>query len=153
MALEDDIRLLAKVDLFQGLDREQLRLLAFGAERRRFRDGVDVHLPGDAAAGGMIITEGALEFWRQTTDGRKSEGIAGPVTLVGEMALLLETDRTHGATARGETEVLTLSRSLFRRMLEEYPDFALALHGRISERLANLAGDLLTLAPVFAREG
>ena len=32
MALDDDIRILSAVSLFQGFTQEQLRLLAFGAE-------------------------------------------------------------------------------------------------------------------------
>ena len=32
MALDDDIRILSGVRLFEGFTREQLRLMAFGAE-------------------------------------------------------------------------------------------------------------------------
>ncbi|TIN67663.1 MAG: cyclic nucleotide-binding protein, partial [Mesorhizobium sp.] len=35
MALDDDIRVLSAVRLFEGFTQEQLRLLAFGAENTR----------------------------------------------------------------------------------------------------------------------
>ncbi len=39
MALSDDIQLLAQVPLFQGLESDQLRLIAFGAEHRNIPKG------------------------------------------------------------------------------------------------------------------
>ena len=39
MSLDDDIRVLTGVDLFDGFTQEQLRLLAFGAENTRLPAG------------------------------------------------------------------------------------------------------------------
>ena len=39
MALNDDIRLLSQLPLFHGMGDEPLRLIAFGADRRRVSEG------------------------------------------------------------------------------------------------------------------
>jgi hypothetical protein len=39
MSLDDDMRVLSRVGLFEMLSREQLRLLAFGAENITLRAG------------------------------------------------------------------------------------------------------------------
>jgi len=46
--------------------------------------------------------------------------------------------------------VLRLSRAMFRRILEEYPDIAVHLHQRIAEDLQALVRRIEELAPRFA---
>ncbi len=51
MALTDDIMLLGQVPLFAGFSDDQLRLIAFGAERRRVAAGQTLfreHSPSSA---------------------------------------------------------------------------------------------------------
>ena len=52
------------------------------------------------------------------------EVIAGPGTLLGELALIAETKRPATATAHEPSTVIRISRSLFLKMLEGYPDAA-----------------------------
>ena len=56
----------------------------------------------------------------------------GPGTLIGEMALISETMNAATAVATENTEVLKISRALFHRMLNEYPERAVLLQARIS---------------------
>ena len=50
-----------------------------------------------------------------------------------EMALISETLHAASAVATEHSEVLKISRPLFRRMLSEYPQLALLLQERISQ--------------------
>lgn len=66
------------------------------------------------------------------------------------MALIAQTTRLTGAVADVETEVIRISRSIFRRILEEYPEVAAALHAHISRNLVELIGQIEQVAPRLA---
>jgi CRP-like cAMP-binding protein len=57
-----------------------------------------------------------------------------PGTLLGESALLAETKRPATATARENAKVMRISRSMFVRMLEGYPDAAQRLRNMVLSR-------------------
>lgn len=150
MALEDDIRILQNVDLFEGFTQEQLRLLAFGAENVRLAAGKELYREGARADGAYALARGRISLFRERKGERAIVTTVGPGALLGEMALISETERLTGALAATDAELLRLNRKLFRRILEEYPDVAAALHRRISRDLQMLAGQVAKLAPKFA---
>ncbi|MEE9375885.1 MAG: cyclic nucleotide-binding domain-containing protein [Rhizobiaceae bacterium] len=129
MSLDTDIHLLARVKLFEGFDHEQLRLLAFGAEARTMGQGTRLFYRDTLSDGGFIIVRGKIELHSGVNDSIVTTH--GPGALIGEMALLTETNHAATALAIENTEVLKIPRPLFRRMLEEYPDLALILQRRI----------------------
>ncbi|MEN0041975.1 MAG: cyclic nucleotide-binding domain-containing protein [Pseudomonadota bacterium] len=130
MSLDADIRLLSRVTLFEGFDREALRLLAFGAEARTYGEGSRIYRAGEQSDGGYIVVSGAIHLH---PDGEDKDTIRyGPGSLIGEMALIVPTLRANMAMAAENTEVLKVPRPLFRRMLEEYPDLAAILQQRIA---------------------
>ncbi len=53
------------------------------------------------------------------------------------------------AFAATDSQVLRISRRMFRRILEEYPDLAVHLHKRIAEELQTLVARIEALAPRF----
>ena len=69
MRLDDDIRVLSGVSLFEGFTQEQLRLLAFGAESLRLLAGKDLYEEGAAADSGYVIVRGRIVLYRDR-DGR-----------------------------------------------------------------------------------
>ena len=60
--------------------------------------------------------------------------IAGPGTLLGELALIAETKRPATAIAVEPSTVIRISRSLFLKMLEGYPEAANILRDQIAAR-------------------
>jgi hypothetical protein len=58
MAIEDDIRILETVGLFETFTRDQLRLLAFGTERLVLREGRELYREGQAADCAYVIDRG-----------------------------------------------------------------------------------------------
>lgn len=129
MSLDSDIQLLARVKLFEGFQPEHLRLLAFGAEARTLGKGTRLYGEGAMSDGGYVVVRGTVEL---TT---KEGGLVNTHTtgaLIGEMALISDVVRQATAVAIEHTEVLKITRPLFRRMLEEYPDLAELLHDRIA---------------------
>lgn len=149
MSLESDIAVLGSVPLFAGLDGDQLRLLAFGAEHRRLRAGETLFRMAARSDAGFVVVSGEVELLRQKGKEQVSAGIFGPGTLLGEFALLTETRRPATAVTRTDCDFIRIARPLFRRMLEEYPEIALRLHERIADDLARMTAEILSLEDAF----
>ncbi len=151
MALEDDIRILSGVGLFSELTDEQLRLLAFGAEEVRFAAGREIFQEGAAADCAYVVASGRVVLYRDAGGG---EAVAlsrpGQGAIVGELALIAPGKRLTYAAAETEVRLIRLSRSLFRRILEEYPEVAARLHDRMMQDLQDFLKRIETLAPRFS---
>lgn len=149
MALDDDIRILSAVRLFEGFTVEQLRLLAFGAEqislpasRRLFREE-------DEADAAYVVMRGQIRLFREDDEQHLPIGIAGTGAMIGELALIADTRRLTSAEAETDAELLRLSRKIFRRILEEYPDTAVVLYHRIQADFLALVERIEQMAPRF----
>ncbi len=142
MTLERDIDLLKSVPFFAGIPAEPLKLIAFSAESREIADGQFLFSTGDAAEGGLVVIEGRVDLVDEKKSPPKVLDRLGPGALIGELALIVETHRPATALAVGRAKVLVVRRSLFRRMLEEYPEIAVTLRDRIAERLTALSPEI-----------
>jgi CRP-like cAMP-binding protein len=134
MGLEDDIAFFEQVPTFSVLGKQALRILAIGAETRQLPSGAVLFYAGELADAGYLVQEGSLLL----EPGTLSEGkeiIVGRGTLVGELALLTEMVSPATAIAKEPTAVIRISRSLFKKMLEGYPDAAVRLRDIMAERL------------------
>jgi len=132
MTIEDDIAIFQRIQILRRLGPPALRILAIGAESQSFEDGDVLFREGDPADGAYIVQRGSfLLLPRRPGDG---EVIAGPGTLLGETALLAETIRPATATARESSTVMRISRAMFLKMLEGYPDAAQRMRDMIAAR-------------------
>ncbi|MEL4073438.1 cyclic nucleotide-binding domain-containing protein [Ochrobactrum sp. GPK 3] len=150
MSLDEDIHILGRVRLFGSFSPEKLRLLAFGTERLKLRPGRKLFQEGQKADYAYIILSGNILLFRENDKARKFIYHVGPGTMLGEMALIIHTSRPTSAVVEGETEVLRISRSIFRRIIEEYPDLAARIHDCISCNMLNFIRDIEKMAPRFA---
>ena len=125
MTIEDDIAFLERVPMLRRLGAGALRILAIGAESYGVQAGEVLFTAGDAADGAFIIQHGSFSLKPERPG--EPEVIAGPGTLLGESALLAETRRPATATAREVSQVMRISRAMFLKMLEGFPDAALRL--------------------------
>lgn len=149
MALDDDIRILSGVGLFSELTDEQLRLLAFGAEQVRFPAGREIFREGAAADCAYVVVSGRVVLYRDAGGEAVALSRLGDGAILGELALIAPTKRlTYAAT---ETDVLAirLSRTLFHRILEEYPEVAARLHARMMHDLQEFLQRIESVAPRF----
>ncbi len=137
MSLEDDVRDLALNPTLSGLEPGALRLIAFAAETKILRAGDILFRRGDPSDGGYIVRSGsiALEAEGVTT-------VVHPPSLLGDTALITDTTRPATALARQPSSVQKISRTLFRRVLEEYPDSAVRLRQTLAARLRALGQEL-----------
>ena len=128
MALDDHIRILSGVRLFAGFTQDQLRLLAFGAEAMTLPAGRKLFREEDDADSAYIVVRGKIKLFREH-EGEHVDRRAWrrPGSTLGEMALIADARRMTSAEAATDAEVLRINRSMFRRILEEYPETAEAL--------------------------
>jgi CRP-like cAMP-binding protein len=150
MALKDDIALLSSVPLFEDLDEDKLRLIAFGAERRRIPEGQTLFREGTSADCAFVVASGSFSLVRRGRNRTTVQmGTAGPGTLLGEIAMISAVERHMTAIAAEPAEVMRINRPLFHRMLEEYPGVAALVQARIQANFRTFLADLGRIGPSF----
>lgn len=141
MALEEDIQNMARLPIFQEIEPDVLRLLAFSAETRILRKGDMLFRRGDLSDSGFFVLSGSFVI-ETTSDRDGAELVIKPHSLIGELALLTGTERPATVTAREPSTVLKISRGVFHRVLKEYPKSAISVRASLETRLARFTGGL-----------
>jgi len=153
MTLEQDIELLSRVELLGRFNVEQLRLLAFGAQKRNLASGEILYRQGARTDCGYVVISGQIDITVNSGEQDTVLDTFGPGSLVGELALITETTRIVTALAREDTRLLRISRTIFRRVLEEFPELAIELHQRISKSVNDFVGQLERVERKLANPG
>ncbi len=151
MTIEDDIVFLRQVPTFAKLGFSTLQIVAIGSETKLLADGEILFRAGETTDAGYVVREGSLRL--TTHDPRRSDQgvIFGPGALIGELALVTETVCAATAIAVEPTAVIRISRSLFCKVLEGFPESARLMRDRFAER-ANLAsGELSRLREMLEK--
>ena len=131
MTIEDDIAFFERVPTLNLLGRAALRILAIGAESRFVHAGDVLFYAGDTADSAYVIQEGSFGLVPRDEG---DEIVAGRGTLLGELAMITPTRRLATATALEPSTVIRISRGLFLKMLEGYPETALKLRDALFAR-------------------
>ena len=141
---------LVRLDIFQGLKPLQITEIARHAERIVYKAGqvlIEDGMPGDAA---IIVVGGEAVRTKAPMAREAREEPIEPGSLLGEMAMLIETDYSSTVVARSPVRALRISRdSMLAMMLE---DSALAEHlvAKVARRLHNIAAELRKIDVVLA---
>jgi CRP-like cAMP-binding protein len=139
MSIEDDVLLLERVPTLRLLGSDALRMLAIGSEQRNVARGDWLFREGDDADSGFVVQRGAFRI----DDNAGAETIAGPATLIGELALVVAMKRPSSAVALEQSTVIRIARSLFQRVLESDPAAARRLRDEFANRTSQIASDIL----------
>ena len=142
MSLDGDIALLKRVPLFGELPDEQLRLIAFGAVRLELVAGQVLFRQAVKAPCGYVVSSGKLELTVDEGKGKKAVATCEAGSLVGEIALFIDTKRPATAVAVSASPVIEIDRKLITRMLNEYPHIAVSLRAKLAARLTATVFDL-----------
>ena len=119
MALDDDIAVLSQAPLFNLLERDALRLVAFASESRSYREGDVLFKRGDRSDGGYVVSRGTIAL-DASEDGAPEAFLAGPGSLIGQAALFARVERRATATAREPSSIIRVTPSLMRRVLVDF---------------------------------
>jgi CRP-like cAMP-binding protein len=140
MALSDDVHLLAQLPLFHDMGDEQLRLIAFGADRRHLAAGQTLFREKSPAECAYVVARGSFDLsTHDATGASKVVAVATEGTLLSELALVTLVERKFTAVAREESDVIRITRALFHRLIAEYPDAARLIEARVRDNFATMA--------------
>lgn len=141
MSIEDDLDLLRSVPALALLGTEALRVIAIGGETRSLARGEVLYHVGDAAPAGYVVQSGS--FVVRAIDG--DEIVAEPGALFGQTALLVDTNWSSTATAREDSVVMRISRTLFQRVLEGHPEAARRMRDDLVARSTSATRDIIAV--------
>jgi CRP-like cAMP-binding protein len=152
VTIEDDIAFLARVPTFAKFGFAALQIIAIGSETRHLADGETLFHAGETTDAGYVIQTGSLHL--STNDPRLAEPAItfGPGALIGELALLTETVCSATAVAPEPTTVIRISRNLFRKVLEGFPEVARLTRERLAARVDRSNGELLRIRAMLEQE-
>jgi CRP-like cAMP-binding protein len=139
MSIEDDVALLERVPTLRVLGTTALRMLAIGSEQRNVTRNSTLFHTGEEADSGFIIQRGSFRI----EDSANAAVVAGPGSLIGELALITAMQRPSTAIALEDSSVIRIARSLFQRVLESDPAAARRLRDEIAKRTSQIASDIL----------
>ena len=132
---------LARVDLFSGLRKKELKDLAKYCLERTVSPGSVLLSQGEQGLGLFILTKGTVRITRKNSPDGAEEvlGTAGIADIIGEMALLDDMPRSATVTAVDEVTVLVLPfgefRMILRHILSTEPDAGIELLALLSRRV------------------
>ena len=146
MSVKADAETLRTIPIFEGCDTVHLQVLAFASERQQFPPGETLIAQGQPGASCFLILNGEADLM---TEEDPAIGSAGPGALLGEVATIGGVPYSVTAKARTALTAAKISRSLFMRVADEYPEFGKAvfkaLGGKLDEAMSDLKSAQLLL--------
>jgi len=143
MSLESEVDALKKVPLFANIETSKLKLMAFASERLTFRPGQVLVKQGDQGDAAYIILEGEAEVVLSQDDG--TEVVVATLkknSVLGEIAILCDVPRTATVRAKDKTETLKITKDLFFRLVQDFPQIGLEVMRILAARLEKTTQDL-----------
>ena len=139
--------------MFAQLGFSALQIVAIGSESKHLEDGEILFRAGETTDAGYVIQSGSLKLTKH--DPRRSDPSVtlGPGALIGELALLTETVRQVTAIAAEPTTVIRISRSLFLKVLDGFPEAARLLRDRIADGVNLASADLSRVREMLDQSG
>ncbi len=130
------VDLLARVPLLSGLEPGELERIAQVAIPRAFPKGARVFHEGDASDACYVIRSGEVRVTREHPDGRAiALATLGPGELVGELAMIDGGARSASVEALTDVELLAVSATDMRGLLERNAQITAKLVVALTKRL------------------
>ena len=142
MSVQDQVSLLRKIELFANVDESHLKVLAFATERVTIRAGEMLIRQGDDAVAAFVIVNGEAEAFIGDQDTTSRFMDVDRNAFVGEMAMLSDQNYAASVRATSDIEALRITRELFFRVIDEFPEMAREVMEVVSRRLDGTLDDL-----------
>ena len=134
--MEERIRLLSVVDIFEPLSEEDIERLDGQLPDRYLERGQIFYGPEDNSEKLFILQKGKIRIFRMTPDGREfTLTIVEAGTIFGEMALTTQQLEGAYAQAMESSVVSTMAREDLEDLILEKPEVGLQIMHVLSERL------------------
>lgn len=149
MSIEDDIAFLETVPALALLGRDALRILAIGAESRYIHSGSVLFSEGESADAAYVVQDGSFTVASSRDPAAARPAIVRAGTMLGGIALLTDTQRPVTAAALEPSNVLRITRTLFLKTMEGYPDAARRMREELVRRADAVASDIRAVRSVL----
>lgn len=134
--MDDSIKLLSMVDIFEPLSREEIEEIEWKNLETRMEPGEIFFTPMDLSETLFILQEGRVRIYRQTPEDREfTLAVFGSGTVFGEMALTAQRLRNSYAQALEPSTVSAMCRADLERLILRKPQVGLQLTYLLGERL------------------
>jgi CRP-like cAMP-binding protein len=136
MGLEQEVDILRRIPLFQNIEPSKLKLMAFASERVTFAEDTPLFEQGEEGDAAYIVLDGTADV-RVTADGGEAITVAEVATndIVGEIAILCDVPRTATVVATTELTTLKITKELFFRMVQDFPQIGVEVMRVLAHRL------------------
>ncbi|MEM9144651.1 MAG: ABC transporter transmembrane domain-containing protein [Pseudomonadota bacterium] len=142
-AVTKKLRALEKVSLFAGLERAQLRLLAFASRWFSAVEGQYIFSHGDPPDGAYLLVEGTAELrWPNADSQQGPLTIVEPGRLIGDLSVIQGEPRNLDMVAREPIKGLRIGADELRTIIESDPAVATRLLRTVSGYLVEVASRL-----------
>jgi CRP-like cAMP-binding protein len=135
VSLKEEVELLRRIPLFAQVEPAKLKLLAFTSERVAYEGGEILFRQGDMGDAAYIVMEGEVEVLVEAPGGPVTVAVLGRDAVVGEIAILCDVPRTATVRARQRLVCLRIAKELFLRLINEFPQMAVAVMRELALRL------------------
>lgn len=142
MSLNEEVELLRKIPLFAKIEPSKLKLLAFTSERLTYNDDQVVVHQGDMGDAAFIIIDGTASVRINTDSGEIEVASLGKGDVVGEIAILCDVPRTATVQASSRLTVLKITKELFFRLVNEFPQISIEIMRELAARLESTNAQL-----------
>jgi CRP-like cAMP-binding protein len=124
---------LAGLELFDGLNTEQLAELAGWFDVRTVASDIELVSEGASGYSFFVLLEGGAVV---TAAGRPPFAVCEPGDFFGEIAILGDSRRTATVTTTGPARLLVMFGTDFRRLQDAHPAIAARLEEAVAQRRA-----------------
>jgi CRP-like cAMP-binding protein len=150
MGFEEDILTLASLPTFAELEMEALHQIAALAETWYFRAGEVIFRQHEPSDSGFVVLSGAVVL-DASRNGKVSVNIVQPPGVLGQMSINATSTRAATAIALEPSRLLKVSRDLFHRVLEDYPQSADDMRQALAARLRHFAREVKSIKTAAAQ--
>lgn len=136
MGLDQEVDILRRIPLFANIEPSKLKLMAFTSERLTFAGGERLFSEGEEGDAAYIIIDGTADVV-VGDDIPLTVAQVGRNDIVGEIAILCDVPRTATVVATSELITLRITKELFFRMVQDFPEIGIEVMRVLAHRLEN----------------
>src|SRR5215203_3916889 len=135
MREDQEVELLSRVDLFESLSEEEIRVLVRQNSDVRLGEGETFYAPWEHDSKLFILKQGRMRLFRTEGARELTLEVVDAGTVFGELAFTPHRLRESYARALEPSVVFVMERATVERLIEEKPQVGLRIISLLSERL------------------
>src|SRR5262245_7233723 len=142
MRVKAEAEAFRKIPLFADCDRAHLQVIAFSSERVEFEKGQAIIAQGMQGAAAYLILSGGGEISIRESGDIRPIGTIEPGAFIGELAMIANIPYAVSIIATENVIAAKVPRSLFMRVVGEFPEFGTRVHAALAKKLSQATSEL-----------